>query len=190
MWYFADRDGNICEIDTEKRTKRVVFEVDDLWYINDYSYYISKFVGVCEYGGKLYYNGPDGIYSLDVKSGRSNRVLKCTDGLIFGLLARDGCIEYLVGEQYSSDCEIRKFVPKNYGDANGDGMITSADIILLKKYIANYDGKTGTSSVVLPGYGDANGDGKITSADIILLKKYIANYDPTTGELSVILGAG
>lgn len=190
MWYFADRDGNICEIDTEKHTKRVVFEVDDLWYINDSSYYISKFVGVCEYGGKLYYNGPDGIYSLDVKSGRSNRVLKCTDGLIFGLLARDGCIEYLVGEQYSSDCEIRKFVPNNYGDANGDGMITSADVILLKKYIANYDGKTGTSSVVLPGYGDANGDGKITSADIILLKKYIANYDPATGQSSVILGAG
>ncbi len=190
-WYFADRNGNICEIDTKNRTKRTVFTVDDIWYAGAFSYYVDKFAGVCAYGGKLYYNGPDGIYSLDVKSGRSECVLTCSDGSIFALLARDGFIEYLVGDEpYSSDCEIRKFAPIKYGDANGDGMITSADVILLKKYIANYDGKTGTSSIVIPGNGDANGDGKITSADIILLKKYIANYDSATGESSVILGAG
>lgn len=36
-WYFADRAGHIYEIDTENHTKRVVFEVDDLWYINEYT---------------------------------------------------------------------------------------------------------------------------------------------------------
>ncbi len=190
-WYFADRKGKIYEIDTKNRTKRTVFEVDDLWYVDAFSYYINKYVGVCEYGDKLYYNGPDGIYLLDVKSGRSDRVLTYTDRLVFALLSRDGFIEYLVGDEpYSSDCEIRKFAPINYGDANGDGKINSSDVILLKKYIANYDGKTGTSSVNLPGCGDANGDGKTTSADIILLKKYIANYDPATGKSSITLGAG
>lgn len=75
-----------------------------------------------------------------------------------------------------------------YGDANGDGMIGSADVILVKKYIANYDTKTGTSTVKIKGGADANGDGKIASDDVILLKKYIANYDPETKTSTVTLG--
>ena len=36
-----------------------------------------------------------------------------------------------------------------YGDANGDGVITSKDITLLRRYLANYDEATGTSTIVL-----------------------------------------
>lgn len=75
-----------------------------------------------------------------------------------------------------------------YGDANGDGKINSADIILLKKYVANYDRLTGTSTVEVSLGADANGDGKINSSDIILLKKYIANFDSTTGNSTIVLG--
>lgn len=75
-----------------------------------------------------------------------------------------------------------------YGDANGDGMIGSADVILVKKYIANYDAKTGMSTVKIKPGADANGDGKIASDDVILLKKYIANYDPETKTSTVTLG--
>ncbi len=75
-----------------------------------------------------------------------------------------------------------------YGDANGDGMVGSADVILIKKFIANYDAKTGTSTVKTKPGADANGDGKIASDDVILLKKYIANYDPETKTSTVTLG--
>lgn len=39
--------------------------------------------------------------------------------------------------------------PLTYGDANGDGEINAKDVVLLKKYIANYDIETGTSSIIL-----------------------------------------
>lgn len=63
------------------------------------------------------------------------------------------------------------------GDVNGDGKINAKDIVLLKKYIANYDYTTGSSTVTVDLVGaDVNGDGKINAADIVKLKKYIANY--------------
>lgn len=86
-------------------------------------------------------------------------------------------------------CECGYYEPKFiYGDANGDGKINSADIILIKKYVANYDKSTGTSTVEVSLGADANGDGKINSSDIILLKKYIANFDSTTGSSTIVLG--
>ena len=36
-----------------------------------------------------------------------------------------------------------------WGDANGDGMISSKDIVRLKNYLANYNAETGTSTVTL-----------------------------------------
>lgn len=82
------------------------------------------------------------------------------------------------------ECGRLSFV---YGDADGDGRVTSADIILIKKFIANYDSTTGTSTVEICAGADANGDGKVNSSDIILLKKYIANLD-RDGNSSIILG--
>ena len=76
-----------------------------------------------------------------------------------------------------------------YGDANGDHMIDSKDIIMIKKYIANYDNQTGTSTVEVDSGADANGDGKIDSKDVILLKKYIANLDSSDNS-TIILGKG
>ena len=37
----------------------------------------------------------------------------------------------------------------SYGDSNGDGKKDSKDIVLLKRYLANYDYDTGTSTVPL-----------------------------------------
>ena len=75
-----------------------------------------------------------------------------------------------------------------WGDANNDGKITSADIIRLKNYLANYDYDAGTSTYEVGPGADANGDGKITSADIIRLKNYLANYDYDTGTSTYSLG--
>ncbi len=76
-----------------------------------------------------------------------------------------------------------------YGDANGDHVIDSKDIIMIKKYIANYDNQTGTSTVEVDSGADVNGDGKIDSKDVILLKKYIANLDSSDNS-TIILGKG
>ncbi len=75
-----------------------------------------------------------------------------------------------------------------WGDANGDGVVSSKDIVRLKNYFANYNDSTGTSTVeIFPG-ADANGDGIVSSKDIVRLKNYFANYDDKTGKSTVNLG--
>ena len=75
-----------------------------------------------------------------------------------------------------------------WGDANGDGRITTADIIRLKNYLANLDYETGESPYVLGVCADANGDGVINTGDVIRLKNYLANLDYDTGVSTVTLG--
>ena len=64
-----------------------------------------------------------------------------------------------------------------FGDANGDGRINIKDVVLLRKYIANFDFDTNTSSVDVEAGADANGDGLINMEDVVFIRKYIINYD-------------
>jgi hypothetical protein len=54
------------------------------------------------------------------------------------------------------------------GDLNGDGRITTADVIMLLRAIA--EGKTAAE---VPA-GDLNGDGRLTTADVTILLRHIA----------------
>ena len=58
------------------------------------------------------------------------------------------------------------------GDVNGDGKITSADYVSIRKHIMDTQKITGISQTK---GADANKDSKITSADYIKIKKYIMN---------------
>lgn len=75
-----------------------------------------------------------------------------------------------------------------YGDATGDGVVDGFDVIRLKKYLANYDYDTNTSTVEIFAGADATGDGSVDGFDVIRLKKYLANYDYETGESTIVLG--
>ncbi len=75
-----------------------------------------------------------------------------------------------------------------YGDANGDAQIDMKDVVIMRKYITNFDYDTNTSPVNV-GYGaDANGDGLIDMKDVVILRKYITNYDYDTESSTVVLG--
>ena len=76
----------------------------------------------------------------------------------------------------------------SWGDANGDGEITTKDVTLIRRYLANYDDETGLSSVEIAPVADVNGDGEITTKDVVLLRRYLANYDEETGTSTVVLG--
>ena len=75
-----------------------------------------------------------------------------------------------------------------WGDANGDGEITTKDVVLLRRFLANFDDETGTSTVEIAIGADVNGDGEITTKDVVLLRRYLANYDDETGTSTVVLG--
>ena len=88
-------------------------------------------------------------------------------------------------ETYFCSCGYRKY---RFGDANGDKTVDGSDLVLLCRYMANYDYSTGTSTVdIFPG-ADANGDGVVDGIDLVLLSRYMANYDYGTGTSTVILG--
>lgn len=82
--------------------------------------------------------------------------------------------------------EIVDFI---YGDVNGDGVIDGLDVVRLKKYLANYDYNTETSTVEICSGADANGDGTVDGLDVVRLKKYLANYDYDTATSTIVLGA-
>ena len=85
----------------------------------------------------------------------------------------------------SGKVSVRDFV---YGDSTGDQKIDMKDVVLLRKYITNFDYDTNTSSVDVEHGADANGDNKIDIKDVVILRKYITNYDFDTESSTVVLG--
>ena len=62
-----------------------------------------------------------------------------------------------------------------YGDANEDGKINMADVLLLRKYLAKWNVTLNEANA------DVNGDTKINMADVLLLRKYLAKWNVTLG---------
>lgn len=75
-----------------------------------------------------------------------------------------------------------------YGDANDDNSIDTKDLVLLRRYLANYNYDTNSSTVKIANGGDANGDGKIDTKDLVLIRRYLANYNYDTGSSTIVLG--
>jgi lysophospholipase L1-like esterase len=59
--------------------------------------------------------------------------------------------------------------PYTVGDLNQDGIIDTADVVHLRRYIAGGYGIT-----LDPTAADLNGDGVLTSTDVVILRRYIA----------------
>ena len=62
-----------------------------------------------------------------------------------------------------------------YGDADGDGAITTMDAVLLSQYLAGWDVTLDAIS------GDADGDGVITTMDAVLLSQSLAGWNVQLG---------
>jgi len=72
--------------------------------------------------------------------------------------AKDYVISARINEAINENYEDQVFSVSNgkitvydfiYGDVNGDGEVGAADVLMLRKYMANYDYDTGSSTVVL-----------------------------------------
>ena len=99
------------------------------------------------------------------------------------------CVNY---EEDIVDAVVEKGIIEvlnfTYGDVNGDNLINGQDVVRLKKYLANYDYDTETSTIEIFAGADANGDGTVNGQDVVRLKKYLANYDYDTGTSTIVLG--
>ncbi|MBR2109114.1 MAG: starch-binding protein [Ruminococcus sp.] len=89
--------------------------------------------------------------------------------------------DYNGGEDWFNSCIYaakeetpQPTVKKIRGDVNGDKQITSTDLILMKRYFAEYE-----DTVFDIDAADVNGDNQVTSTDLILAKRYFAEYEDT-----------
>lgn len=63
------------------------------------------------------------------------------------------------------------------GDVDGDGKISTKDLLLLRSYLANYNYETGASTFELSAGADMNKDGKIDTLDVVELRKWLTEND-------------
>ena len=66
-----------------------------------------------------------------------------------------------------------------FGDVNGDGIITAADVGLLRAYLAGFPVEINRAAT------DVNLDGDITAADLGLLRAYLAGFPVVLGQPQV-----
>ena len=83
---------------------------------------------------------------------------------------------------------VLKVLAGVYGDANGDGQVTTVDLAMLRKYLSGMNPITGASDVAVKAGADCNGDGTVNTVDLAMLRKYLSGKNPVTGESSVVLG--
>lgn len=74
------------------------------------------------------------------------------------------------------------------GDVNSDNEINGKDLVRLRKYLADVDENTGSSSVEIGGGSDVTGDGVVNGKDLVRMRKYLANLNEETGKSTVELG--
>lgn len=61
------------------------------------------------------------------------------------------------------------------GDADGNRVIDSRDLILLRQYLAYYNYASGVSQIEIAEGADFNKDGKVNTLDIVELREYLIN---------------
>ena len=83
----------------------------------------------------------------------------------------------VVGTGYKANINGTVYTIVKLGDANGDGVINSGDLLKIKKHLMNVISLNGTSFGIA---ADANHDGAINSGDLLKVKKYLMNVSGIT----------
>ena len=61
------------------------------------------------------------------------------------------------------------------GDANGDGVVTTVDLVMLRKYLASMDPIPHVSEVAVQKGADYNDDGVIDAIDLVHVRMHLAS---------------
>lgn len=87
------------------------------------------------------------------------------------------------GSTFNYDLDNVKFVAVNGsvdisnrtpGDVNGDGVVNSKDLVILRRYLANWN-----NVEIDERNSDVNGDGVVNTKDVVIIKRYLAGWNVT-----------
>lgn len=78
--YAVDSENfSIVKYNYVRDTSETIAVINDKWYAGSYSYYTEAFAGLAEYGGLLYYNTQNAVFSLDPITKAVTKVADNTD---------------------------------------------------------------------------------------------------------------
>jgi hypothetical protein len=105
--YYIDKSGNLKQRDVKTDKEKVLDTISDKWKVfgkRNY-YYSGNFSTIALSNNKLYYNGVDKIYSIDL-DGQNKKLVKQIDssnGCIYGLAVQDGKLKYSIKQDPNAD---------------------------------------------------------------------------------------
>lgn len=156
---------NLSSTDEATITLYAMWSSTPMWTVKDYIYSVSN--------GELsnVTNGTNVTNYLKKFTIASNYSFKVYNGT--KLLGSSDLIGTgMITKIYKGADVVATFVNVIRGDVSGDGKVTSADYILIRKHIMETEL---INASAFKGAADVNKDSKITSADYILIRKYIMN---------------
>ena len=186
--YFI-RDSKLIKRNPSTGEKKVLYTIENGKYSvsgTDYVWYSKNAVLSYNYSDKfLLMNLSDGVYAYNLYSGEVSKVLDYNkDGYIGGILFEEDTLYYDLisvknNKLFRLDSTNEKISLPDYsavyGDANCDGNVGLADILELRKHLANYQNDINEFAA------DVNEDNQINLQDLLLLYKYFLKYDVVLG---------
>lgn len=65
-----------------------------------------------------------------------------------------------------------QYTDRILGDVSGDGEVTSLDVMIIKRYLAEWPDYVSQDVTA----GDVSGDGEVTSLDVLIIKRHLAEW--------------
>lgn len=175
---------NVC-LNITKRAilTDVIRRFDYRWKSGETSYWRGGFMSLDEYGGLLYFNSPDRIYSYHIKNEEVNEfsAVDTSYGDCYGVRVSDGTIYAAVSKTPNEErtlilagkCPASQDITKPeilLGDVTQDGVISISDATAVQKYSADLETLSENQLIA----ADFNGDGVINVIDSTAIQKSIA----------------
>lgn len=154
-------------------------DVSGWWSAGGYNYWSGVFSSLVAYGGLLYYNSPDAVYSFNPATGETEKVadneateelygLRRIDNILYGVNAPNPNVTGTLTALY----ELPAIEPEpdyTLGDVNNDGEIDIRDATEVQRYLVNYIDFDRAQWLA----ADFDLDGTVSVTDVSAIQRFI-----------------
>ena len=187
LYYMDNASKTLCEYDFNTDTSTPVLKISEKWMASATTWWSSNFTKLATDGQKLYYSLPDGIYSFNPATSKSESVFipdmsdhelfsiygfKLSKGkLVCQAYATPNITPYTETETYIYTLPQKPQGTASSGDITSDGVVAVDDALVVLRVAASIEKLTDD----ILAKGDMDGDGKITVADALVVLRIAVN---------------